>query len=465
MKIIPRKWVRAVLSLSFALGFLLAASSSHAATSFDSLSFKPADDHGFYLVTQQTQTLGKWGWALGLTTEYSNDSLVLKNAAGVRIQDIIDDQIAMQLGGAVGFTDWLNVGLNVSVVPMQQFTRIVPPISDDGARFGDIRLDAKARLLDNEKYPVGVAVVPFVTFPTGNDSHFVGNGKITGGALAVLDSKRIADRVSLALNLGAQLRDEVNLAPGTTIGHQFLYGAAGNVAIVKKKLEGIVDMNGWTTFSDFFGSNSRNLELNGALRYFPIDKLAVTAGAGTGLQDGAGAPDFRAFLTVAYRNAREEEAAPTPPPPPEPVKEEVISTNKIHFQFNKAVIVPSSYPVIDEILSGIKGRSDVQGVRVEGHTDSVGSDEYNQKLSDKRAGSVRTYMTDKGYPADQITAVGKGESNPIADNATKSGRAQNRRVEFHLQLKPGAKVKVINKTESPTYEDGDTGGAVRGKKK
>src|SRR5262245_23985752 len=107
---------------------------------------------------------------------------------------------------------------------------------------GDIRLDAKPRLLDNKKYPVGIALVPFVTFPTGSDSHLVGNGKFTGGALAVLDSKRIADRVSLALNVGAQLRDEVTLSPGSVIGHQFLYSAAANVALVKKKMEAIADI-------------------------------------------------------------------------------------------------------------------------------------------------------------------------------------------------------------------------------
>ena len=251
---------------------------AQAAASFDSLSFKPADDHGYYLVNQQSQTLGKWGWALGLTGEFSNDSLVLKNAAGARIQDIIDNQIALQLGAALGLTDWLNVGLNVSAVPWQQFTPIGSAVQSTGAHMGDIRLDAKARLLDNDKYPVGIAIVPFVTFPTGSDSRFVGNGKFTGGALAVLDSKRIADRVSL----------------------------------VKKKLEAIVDVTGWTTFNNFFKSDNRNLELNGGLRFFPTDKLAVTAGAGTGLLDGPGAPDYRAFVTLAYRHPREEEAAPPP---------------------------------------------------------------------------------------------------------------------------------------------------------
>lgn len=457
-----------ILKLSLAVAVLMVAAllsqTVRAATSFDTLSFKPATDHGYYLTTQQSQTLGKWGYAFGLTTEFSNDSLVLKNAAGARIQDIIENQIATQASGALGLTSWLNVGLNVSFVPFQEFNAIGPIVSDDGARMGDIRLDFKARLLNNEKHPVGIAIVPFVTFPTGSDSHFVGNGKFTGGAVAVLDSKRIADRVSLGLNVGAQLRDEVVLSPGTSIGHQFLYGAGANVGIIKKKLEAIADMSGWTTFDDFFGSNSRNLELNGGLRFFPIDKFAVTAGGGTGFQDGAGAPDWRVFLMLAYRNQREEVVVP--PPPPVAPKEEVITTNRIHFAFNKSVIRAESYPVINEILDSIKGRPEIDSVRVEGHTDSVGSDAYNMRLSDQRANSVRNYMVDHGYPAEKVTAVGMGEGSPIADNATKAGRAQNRRVEFHLSVKPGAHVTVKKKGEdSPTFEEGDPGDRAGRKKK
>jgi outer membrane protein OmpA-like peptidoglycan-associated protein len=454
-----------LLSAAALLGAVLLSHSVRAVTSFDSLSFKPATDHGYFLTTQQSQTLKQWGYAFGLTAEFSNDSLVLKNAAGARIQDIIDNQLALQASGALGLTNWLNVGVNVSFVPIQKFTQISPPVSDDGARMGDIRLDFKARLLNNEKYPVGIAIVPFVTFPTGSDSHFVGNGKFTGGAVAVLDTKRIADRVSFALNVGAQLRDKVVLSPGTTIGHQFLYGAAANVALVKKRLEAIADMSGWTTFDDFFKSNNRNLELNGGLRFFPIDKLAITAGAGTGLQDGAGAPDWRAFLMLAYRHPREEEA-PAPAPPIEAPKEEVITTNRIHFAFNKYVIRPESYPVINEILASIQGRPEVESVRVEGHTDSIGSDAYNQKLSDSRANSVKNYMVDHGYPADKISSVGMGEGSPIADNATKEGRAQNRRVEFHLTIRPGAHVTVKKKgEESPTFEEGDPGDRAGRKKK
>src|SRR5262249_53365641 len=145
---------------------------------------------------------------------------------------------------------------------------------------------------------------------------------------------------------------------------------------------------------------------------------------------------------LAYVHPREEEAAPPPP------KEEVIRTNKIHFEFNKAVIKPSSYPILDNIVSILKSRSDVESVRVEGHTDSKGSELYNQRLSEKRAAAVMDYLVSHGVPREKLTSVGKGESEPIAPNDINgkdnpAGRAENRRVEFHLTVRSGSKLKVI----------------------
>jgi outer membrane protein OmpA-like peptidoglycan-associated protein len=70
---------------------------------------------------------------------------------------------------------------------------------------------------------------------------------------------------------------------------------------------------------------------------------------------------------------------------------------------------------------------------VEGHTDSQGSDSYNQGLSQRRADAVRDYLVQRGYPADRIQARGMGKSHPIADNASPEGRANNRRVEIVIE--------------------------------
>ncbi len=419
------------------------------AASFDTISFKPATDQGNYLTVDGSNTLGHGGFALGVTGEYSKNSY----------PGVIDKQLTFNLGGAIGLSDWLNIGANVTGVPMQEFT--VPGsagVRDDGGRMGDILVNVKAKLFDNNEHPVGFALVPFVTIPTGDDAHYVGNGNVTGGANLVLDTKRISDRVSFALNSGAQFRPEPAVVPGYVVEHQFLYGGAVNVQLVDA-LALIGEVDGWTPFDDFFGS--QNIEVNGAVRFMPNEKqnFAITAGAGPAFKDGLGAPDWRVFATVAYRQPRKEKEPEAEPIPamPAAVKEEVITTNEIHFAFNKSTIRPESHKVLEEILAGIQGRPEVQNVRVEGHTDSVGSDSYNQTLSEERANSVRAFLVNKGYPSEKITAVGMGETSPIADNSTKDGRSQNRRVEFHLQVQPGTDIKVQKKdgAESPKFQEGD----------
>jgi outer membrane protein OmpA-like peptidoglycan-associated protein len=80
-------------------------------------------------------------------------------------------------------------------------------------------------------------------------------------------------------------------------------------------------------------------------------------------------------------------------------------------------------------LSGIVLAHPGLFLEVEGHTDSVGSDEFNQKLSEQRAGTVRNYLVEQGLAASCITATGFGKTMPVADNSTSAGRQQNRRVE------------------------------------
>lgn len=255
---------------------------------------------------------------------------------------------------------------------------------------GDVLLNAKARLLNNKTFPLGIAVVPFIIPPTGNEKHFTGNGKITGGGKLVVDTRRIGDRFSFALNAGGQARDSVKLNPGAAIiGHRFLYGAGMNAELAKP-VQLVAEVNGWTPFSDFFKSQNRNLEIDGALRLLPGAKrrTQLTFGGGAGLQKEAGVPDWHVLFFSAFR-IPEEEAPILQAALPPPVKEEIITTNEIHFAFNKAVIRPESYKILDGIFVGIQGRPEIESVRVEGHTDSVGSDVFNQTLSEKacRCGS------------------------------------------------------------------------------
>ncbi len=103
----------------------------------------------------------------------------------------------------------------------------------------------------------------------------------------------------------------------------------------------------------------------------------------------------------------------------------------IRFKSGSAVIFRSSYPVLDEAVAVLKEFQSVQ-LEIQGHTDSTGSDATNLTLSDNRAASVRSYLISKGIAEDRLQSRGYGETVPVADNKTKGGRAQNRRVEFKL---------------------------------
>jgi outer membrane protein OmpA-like peptidoglycan-associated protein len=134
----------------------------------------------------------------------------------------------------------------------------------------------------------------------------------------------------------------------------------------------------------------------------------------------------------------EEKPAPAPPPPPPPppaaapVKKKIV-LRAVHFDFNKYNIRRDAIPVLDEAVSVLKQEPSAVGVICAGYTDSIGTEQYNLKLSMRRADAVKNYLVSKGIPASRIKTEGFGESNPVASNDTAEGRAQNRRTELKLQ--------------------------------
>jgi OmpA-OmpF porin, OOP family len=112
-----------------------------------------------------------------------------------------------------------------------------------------------------------------------------------------------------------------------------------------------------------------------------------------------------------------------------PQDEVIVLSDKVLFDFDSATLTPAANDVLAEISNRLTDGA-VISVLVKGHTDSVGSDAYNDKLSQRRAESVAAFLVRQGVAAGKIKAEGLGERQPVADNATDSGRAQNRRVEI-----------------------------------
>ena len=125
--------------------------------------------------------------------------------------------------------------------------------------------------------------------------------------------------------------------------------------------------------------------------------------------------------------------AATKAPEPAPQTEVITLSDAgdVLFDFDKSDLTPAATAQLDTLMDKLRN-ADVVSIKVIGHTDSKGSDAYNQALSERRASSVASYLLSQGLAPGKLTSEGRGESEPVADNATDEGRAQNRRVELHI---------------------------------
>ena len=136
--------------------------------------------------------------------------------------------------------------------------------------------------------------------------------------------------------------------------------------------------------------------------------------------------------------AKPKPAPPPPPPPPPPAKpkpapkvERTIILDDVLFDFDRSTVKPEAAAILDRLVAFMNENKDKK-VSLSGHTDNVGTEAYNQRLSERRVSSVQDYIVKKGVENSRVSGQGFGESKPIADNKTREGRAKNRRVEIKV---------------------------------
>ncbi len=124
-------------------------------------------------------------------------------------------------------------------------------------------------------------------------------------------------------------------------------------------------------------------------------------------------------------------AKPAAPVAPAPTAVKVTFETDTFFAFDKSVLQPAGKAKLEDLVSKLQG-TDIEVIVATGHTDSTGTDAYNQKLSMRRANAVKAFLVSKGLPAERVFTEGKGEKQPVASNKTAEGRAKNRRVEVEV---------------------------------
>lgn len=129
---------------------------------------------------------------------------------------------------------------------------------------------------------------------------------------------------------------------------------------------------------------------------------------------------------------------------------DVIVLRGVNFEFDKARLTVNAETILNQVADELTAHPDVT-VELAGHTDSLGSDAYNERLSDKRAASVKKYLSARGIAAERMTAVGRGEAAPIDTNETEEGRERNRRVE--LKVLSGVSAAAVTTEAAPASAD------------
>lgn len=383
-------------------------------------------------------------WFLGLNYTFVDDPLVRTNFERTqRIATIIDNIHTLNLLGGIEFNGQWAINLDV---PLHMVT------FEGGSGemgIGDIRLFPKYYFDGREKKTLHFMIMPEIWLPTGNDALFVtddsfgfgamlgmewdlGGWKLTGGvgyrsaANAQFSEIDYRNRVPLQLGAWVPLTEKLSLD----------LEATGNLIIP-------------------FNQYQNPGEIYAGIAYLFTPQLVGMAGLGMGSFNAVGSSDFRMAAALKYRPWEDDTPkpvalvpptpprAPTPPPRVVYTKTQIQLNEEVNFENAKDVLLPSARVLLDEVAQVIKQHRREIGdkkILIEGHTNEIGSDAYNMRLSEGRAKSVRRYLIARGIPESMLIARWYGERRPKYTPASGMSRAAileaNRRTEFKIVM-PG----------------------------
>ncbi len=398
--------------------------------------FTPTVDDSDFITVYGSETMLKRNFHVGFFLDYAYRPYEFGNANFDRVSGIVDHLLDANIVGSYGVLDWFTVGVAIPVHLYESLNAPLLGINESNFALGDVELYFKFRVLDREKHGVGIAVIPFVRFPTStNSTDFLGDGSFGGGGIIVIDGK-IGERVSLALNLGYNVRGKFIDVGGNEINDEFLASLGLSVAVIKNVFHIIGEFQTATVVNNFY-SSQRTTPLEGRVgfRYTWANNHDINAGVGLGVLHGIGQPAIRGFVGYTYTKRPLAEVTVPPPPMNEiQVGDELTLKDKIYFDFDRWSIRDISKPTLDKIAGFLKAHPEVTKIKIDGYTCDLGTNSYNDRLSGRRANSVKNYLEAQGISPDRIgTVQGYGEANPLVPNTDEANREQNRRVQIFVE--------------------------------
>lgn len=421
-----------------------------------------------FITVQSSETLAPGVFNLGLFANYAVNTLPRYEAAAGRESQTADSITAADFNIGYGLTNNWDIGVSFPQV-------IAQDVKIDGARgeFGqkgltEIRANTKIRFYGDPSG--GIALVLSGNFNVTENNPYVGSG---GGPTfnAEIAADTTIKKVALGINVGYRKRspgEKIPEFPLAPLQDQIIASAAASYLFTSIDTKIIAEwFGGWPT-ENSETIESRSVTSGEALLGFKhdlSDQLALHGGVGSETRSGVSSPDWRVYLGINYAFGFDESRVINkvvkpkpkprpkkgePPPPPEPPKfmpeqdgpqetpggDEVFVLRGVNFAFDSASrVLPGTREILNKLGDHLK-KNGFERIIIEGHTDSVGSVEYNQNLGQSRANTIRSYLIRYGnFPPGSLEAKSYGEQKPIADNGNYQGRQLNRRVVFRIFYK------------------------------
>lgn len=396
--------------------------------------------------------LAQHRYLLRASYDFVNESLIgIDPTRTVQEFTVIKKLHTIGVGAGWMITKRILVGFEVPVHYVrfdEQYLTLYGLSNDSNAwKLGDINAHVKWRLTSDDS-PVNLAVMPYVSLPTGSDTYFVSDDSYGYGGKILLDAE-VLPFLNLYGNAGytvAKHAEYLNIDRTKRI--ELAAGAYGKIIGDKVGVNAeVVNSITWPGFED--DQNPVAIRLGGRIRTGVIRWFF--GGAFEGLRQArsndlslyAGIKMPFGSLDKKQGEPREPKEIPVLPPTPEEIpvakKIEILTQNlsvqrEVNFDTDKDTILPESYPELDSAADIIiQYVQYIEKIEIEGHTDSRASEAHNLSLSQRRAESVKKYLVGKGVPAEKLVPIGYGESRLKVKEIDEASLRINRRVEFKVK--------------------------------